>query len=70
LFSGKFKMVETLSDLTGTQSRTFKQKGLIKFCLGASGGLTDRISLRAEAFAVPAGGVIDLGAAVRLLYSF
>jgi len=69
-FGGRLKMVETLGDLNGTQTMKFKQKGLIKVSLGASGALTPRLSLRGEAAIVPAAGKLDLGAAVRILYAF
>jgi hypothetical protein len=69
-FWGKFKMAETLEDLEGSQTRTFKQKGLIKITLGAAGAITHRLSFRGEAAIVPAGGRVDLGAALRILYAF
>ena len=69
-FGGRFKMTEKLGELESAQTRTFKQKGLVKICLGASGAISPRLSLRGEATIVPASGRIDLGAAVRLLYAY
>lgn len=69
-YRGDFRMTEALGELGGTQVRKFAEKGLLRISLGAMYDLGHRIVVDGEAGIVPSKGKADVGAAIRLLYSF
>ncbi|HYA48077.1 MAG TPA: hypothetical protein VEG35_00130 [Burkholderiales bacterium] len=69
-FSGSFKMAETLSDLTGSEKKTFRAKGFVEFSLGARCDMSPRARFSAEAGLIPRPGGLDAALSAGLTYRF
>ncbi|MBM3297478.1 MAG: hypothetical protein FJY83_07740 [Candidatus Aminicenantes bacterium] len=67
---GSFTMTETVDVLEGTEIKSVKGSGAVAVSIGVLSEVTEVLSLRAEATAVPRSGGLDLGASVRLAFSF
>lgn len=69
-FSGKFKLDETLGDLSGQETKKLRGKSLVEISLGADYKVSDRISLRAEAGFLPYAGGVDGTVSAGFLFFF
>jgi hypothetical protein len=69
-FSAKFKLDETLGDLSGQETRKLKGKSLVEISLGADYRISDRISLKAEAGFLPYAGGVDGAVSAGFLFFF
>ncbi|MBD3413728.1 MAG: hypothetical protein GF421_04755 [Candidatus Aminicenantes bacterium] len=67
---GKFKMTETIEELTGEQEIKIESQSYFNFSIGTLYEIIDRLDLKAEATLLPLEDQIGLGIAVGALYSF
>jgi hypothetical protein len=67
---GKFKMVQTMEDLTGSEDKKISGASSFGASLGSIFKLTDVFSIKTEASFIPHGDTVDFGLTVRALYSF
>jgi hypothetical protein len=70
ILSGRFRMDETLADLSGTQTRKLKSKSIVSAALGADFHVSGRLALRGEAGFLPYSGGVDGMASLGLHYRF
>jgi hypothetical protein len=67
---GKFKMVQTIQDLSGTEEKEISGASSFSTALGSIFNLTDVFSIKAEVSFIPHGDRVDFGFEVRMMYSF
>ncbi len=67
---GKFKMVQTVQDLSGSESQEVTGASSFSTAFGTIFKLTDVFSIKAEGNFLPHGDAVDFGFTVRMLYSF
>jgi len=67
---GKFKMVQTIQDLTGSEDKKISGASSFGASLGAIFNLTEVFAIKAEGNFIPHGDRVDFGFTVRAIYSF
>ena len=67
---GKFKMVQTIQDLTGSEDKKISGASSFSTTLGAIFKLTEVFGIKAEGNFIPHGDRVDFGFTVRIMYSF
>jgi hypothetical protein len=67
---GKFKMVQTIQDLTGSEDKKISGASSFGASLGSIFKLTDAFGIKTEASFIPQGDRVDFGFIVRAMYSF
>jgi hypothetical protein len=67
---GKFKMVETIQDLTGSEDKKTSGAGSFAASLGSIFKITNALSLITEGSFLPHGDRVDFGFTARAMYSF
>jgi hypothetical protein len=67
---GKFKMVQTIQDLTGIEDKKISGAGSFAASLGSIFKITKLFSLKTEGSFIPHGDRVDFGLTVRAMYSF
>lgn len=67
---GSFQMDETIMELEGAEKKDIRGDGFVRVSLGCIWDIAGKLSLRAEAGAVPRKGAADLGASLGLLFAF
>jgi hypothetical protein len=67
---GKFKMVEAIQDLTGSENKKISGTGSFAASLGSIFKITKTFSLITEGSFLPHGDGVDFGLTVRAMYSF
>jgi len=67
---GKFKMVQTIQDLTGSEDKKISGASSFGVSLGAIFKLTEVFGIKAEGSFIPHGDRVDFGFTVRIMYSF
>jgi hypothetical protein len=65
-----FDMTETLSDLSGSQSRRVRGDWSFSIALGADADVTERVAIKAKAGFLPYAGGVDGMATIGILYKF
>ncbi len=67
---GKFKMVQTIQDLTGSEDKKISGASSFGVSLGSIFNLTEVFGIKAEGSFIPHGDRVDFGFTVRVMYSF
>ncbi len=67
---GKFKMVQTIQDLTGSEDIKISGASSFSTALGSIFKLTEVFSIKTEVSFIPHNDVVDFGFTVRMMYSF
>ncbi|NIM59914.1 MAG: hypothetical protein GTO16_13400 [Candidatus Aminicenantes bacterium] len=67
---GKFKMVQTIDVLEGSENQKISGVSSFGASLGSIFNLTDAFGIKTEASFIPHGDSVDLGFTVRAIYSF
>ncbi len=67
---GKFKMVQTIQDLTGSEDKKISGASSFSASMGAIFKLTEVFSIKTEGNFIPHGDRVDFGFTVRIMYSF
>jgi hypothetical protein len=67
---GRFKMVQTIQDLTGSENQKISGASSFGASLGSIFNLTDAFGIKTEASFIPHGERVDFGFAVKVIYSF
>ncbi|OGD26394.1 MAG: hypothetical protein A2Y56_12215 [Candidatus Aminicenantes bacterium RBG_13_63_10] len=67
---GSFRMTETVEALEGTEKKAVAGSGRVTISLGVLSEISDAIGIRAEVYAGPRKGGLDIGGSGRLIFSF
>lgn len=67
---GKFKMEQTIQELSGSEDKKITGKSVFSASLGAIYELTDAFTIKAEANFMPYKDGVDYGIMLRAMYSF
>jgi hypothetical protein len=67
---GRFKMVQTIQDLTGSENQKISGASSFGVSLGSIFKLTDAFGIKTETSFIPHGDRVDFGLMVRAVYSF
>ena len=67
---GKFKMVQTIQDLTGSEDIKISGASSFSASLGSLFKLSEVFGIKAEGNFIPHGDRVDFGFTVRIMYSF
>lgn len=67
---GKFKMVQTIQDLTGSEDKKISGASSFSASLGSIFKLSEVFGIKAEGNFIPHGDIVDFGFTVRIMYSF
>jgi len=67
---GKFKMVQTIQDLTGSEDKKISGASSFGASLGSIFNLTDAFGIKTEASFIPHGDRVDFGFTASIMYSF
>ncbi len=67
---GKFKMVQTIQDLTKSEDKKISGASSFGVSLGSIFNLTEVFGIKAEGSFTPHGDGVDFGFTVRIMYSF
>lgn len=67
---GKFKMVQTIQDLTGSEDKKVSGASSFAASLGSIFKMTDVFGIKTEVSFIPHGDAVDFGFTVRAMYSF
>jgi len=67
---GKFKMVQTIQDLTGSEDKKISGASSFGASLGSIFKLTEVFGIKTEASFIPHGDRVDFGFIAKIMYSF
>ena len=67
---GKFKMLQTIQDLTGSEDKKISGASSFGVSLGSIFNLSEVFGIKAEGNFIPDGDRVDFGFTVRIMYSF